>query len=147
MNMTTVNQKSDTTAKIIDRLEEFLSKKGDTIAALGKALKVSRGYFSTARLRSTEIGSDKLVNILQLYPDLSADWLLTGSGFMFKEAKTLTHLTALLDQSERMRVARDDLDKMQAHLASLQRQLGVGVKSVSRTAKAIGREKKGNSNC
>jgi hypothetical protein len=119
-----IAQRSDASAKIIDRLEEFLSKKGDTLASLIKELKVSRGYFSTARRLATEIGSDKLVKILQLYPDLSADWLLTGSGFMLKEAKSLTNLTSLLEQSDKMRIAQEELNKMQEHLTLLQKQFG-----------------------
>jgi hypothetical protein len=115
--------KSETTAKILDRLEEFLLKRGDTLNSLINELKVSRSYFANARRLSTEIGSDKLVKILLLYPDLSADWLLTGSGFMLKEAKSLTNLDFLLKQEKKMRAAHEDLKKIQEHLASLQAQL------------------------
>jgi hypothetical protein len=122
MERKVVQHKSDTTAKIIDRLEEFLSIRGDTLATLIKELKVSRGYFSTARRLATEIGSDKLVKILQLYPTLSADWLLTGSGFMLKDAKSLTDLASLMEQNKKMRIAQEELNKIQEHLTELQKQ-------------------------
>jgi predicted DNA-binding helix-hairpin-helix protein len=120
-------QKSDITSKILDRLEEFLSQKGDTLTSLIKELKVSRGYFSTARRLSTEIGSDKLIKILRLYPDMSADWLLTGSGFMLKEARSLTNLAVLLEQDKKMQAAQGELCKIQEHLDSLQKQIGVPI--------------------
>ncbi|MDR1225768.1 MAG: hypothetical protein LBK47_02570 [Prevotellaceae bacterium] len=118
-----MNKKNNTSAKILDRLEEFLSKKGDNTVSLVKQLGVSRGYFSAARRTGSEFGSDKIVRILQLYPNLSPDWLLLGNGLMIRNA-TLRNLDELLEQEKKLREAQQDLLRMQDLLASLQDKIG-----------------------
>ncbi|WP_298648432.1 hypothetical protein [uncultured Proteiniphilum sp.] len=39
----------------------------------------SRGYISKVK---TSIGADKLSNIVEVFPDLNLDWLITGKGEM-----------------------------------------------------------------
>ncbi|MDR1416395.1 MAG: hypothetical protein LBJ57_03110 [Prevotellaceae bacterium] len=114
-----MNDKSSISEKILDRLEEFLSKKGDTPASLVKELGVSRGYFSTARRVGTELGSDKIVRILQLYPDLSPDWLLLGNGLMIRNA-SLSNLNELLERDKKLREAQQNLGRIQDYLTDLQ---------------------------
>jgi hypothetical protein len=82
----------------------------DTLINITEVIGVSRGYFSTIRNKKAEIGVDKIVKILLLYPQLSADWLLTGTGFMIKEATSL-------------KIAVSKIDDIQDQLRQLHKQI------------------------
>jgi len=110
------------TNAILARLEEYLRTKGDTLPALTAAISVSRTYFTVARFRGAELGSDKICRILQLYPDLSADWLLTGYGMMYKGATSLKDQGKLIAQTTVLRTAQEKLDVIQQNLHELQQQ-------------------------
>lgn len=43
--------------------------------------------------KKSELGSDKIVKILSLYPDLSPDWLLLGTGDMLRNNKERANLS------------------------------------------------------
>jgi transcriptional regulator with XRE-family HTH domain len=118
------------TTKIIGRLKEFLDKRGDTMASLVRELGVSRSYFSTTRRAGAELGSDKIVRILQLYPDLSPEWLLLGNGLMIKNA-SLSNLNELLERDKKLREVQQDLAKMREYLDGLQAKIAqVQVKKI-----------------
>ena len=67
---------------IADRFKEYLRRAGvkqsDFLREVGK----SRAYFASAGNLSTEM----LSRIVKLYPDLNAEWLLTGEGEMLKSS-------------------------------------------------------------
>ncbi len=113
-------QTQSTTAAILQRLEEFLHSKGDNLTRLTSAIGVSRAYFTTVRKVDSEIGSDKIVKILLLYPDLSADWLLTGQGMMLKGATSLKNQESQIAKDKALQIALEGLDKVQEHLAAVQ---------------------------
>jgi len=110
------------TNAILVRLEEFLRTKGDTLPVLTAAISVSRTYFTVARFRGAELGSDKICRILQLYPDLSADWLLTGYGMMYKGTTSLKEQKKIINQETILKTAREKLGILQQNLHELQKQ-------------------------
>jgi transcriptional regulator with XRE-family HTH domain len=118
---------TNTSSKILDRLEEFLSLKGETMSTLVCQLGVSRGYFSSTRRMGSELGIDKIVRILQLYPDLSADWLLLGIGLMVRNAslKNLNEHLNLIEREKKLREAKRDLVKIQELVTDLQTRMEV----------------------
>lgn len=61
-----------------DRLREYLKFKGINNSKAEKDCGLSNGFIKSAN----SIGSDKLENILNAYHDLSAEWLLRGTGAM-----------------------------------------------------------------
>jgi hypothetical protein len=61
-----------------DRLREYLKYKGINNKVAEEMCGLSNGYISNSK----SIGSDKLENILTTYSDLSAEWLLRGTGKM-----------------------------------------------------------------
>lgn len=66
--------------KTIHRLQEYITEAGVSFNKLSLDLGVSNSYFSKMIKNNGSIGSDILENILRMFPDLNADWLLTGKG-------------------------------------------------------------------
>lgn len=64
-----------------DRIRKYIEFENLTISAFEKSIEASNGYVNSI---SKSIGLDKLVLILECYPKLSLEWLLTGKGSMLK---------------------------------------------------------------
>ena len=75
----------------IERLYKLVDIKGDSIYRLSKEIEVSNGYFSKQKQSNGALSSNIIEKIVSYYPDLDANWLLTGKGSMLKntEYKTL----------------------------------------------------------
>lgn len=69
---------------ILKRLKEFIDANNLSIAAFEKSIGMSNASFGKSLKNNGAIGSDKLENILKVYPDINPDWLLTGRGSMLK---------------------------------------------------------------
>jgi len=65
------------------RLGEYIEAKGYSYYAFENSVNASRGGISKAVKEGKSIGSNMLAKILSAYPDLNAEWLLTGQGEMF----------------------------------------------------------------
>nr|WP_286855795.1 helix-turn-helix transcriptional regulator [Proteiniphilum sp. UBA4988] len=63
--------------EFIDRLKLFIKSKGLGQTKFEERVGFSRGYISKVK---TSIGADKLSNIVEAFPDLNLDWLITGKG-------------------------------------------------------------------
>ena len=69
-----------------ERVKIFLDYKKMPISVFEKSINASNGYVNSI---SKSIGLDKIEMILEKYPNLNIEWLLTGQGNMLKEdAKT-----------------------------------------------------------
>ncbi len=69
--------------KITDRILEVLNYKGISKYKFHKELGLSNGFLDKSR----DIGTDKYAKILEYFPDINPEWLLTGKGEMLKTAK------------------------------------------------------------
>lgn len=69
---------------VLKRLKEFIDANNLSIAAFEKSIGMSNASFGKSLKNNGAIGSDKLENILRVYPDINPDWLLTGRGSMLK---------------------------------------------------------------
>src|SRR5690606_21173300 len=69
----------------LKRINQYLDHKEIKISAFEKSVGFSNGSFSGQLKRNRTIGVDKLENILKKYPDLNAQWVLTGSGEMLTD--------------------------------------------------------------
>ena len=67
---------------VLQRLKEFIDYKGISIAAFEKSIGMSNASFGKSLKMGGTIGADKIENILSVYPDLSAEWLMCGKGDM-----------------------------------------------------------------
>ncbi|PPL02131.1 hypothetical protein [Parapedobacter indicus] len=69
----------------LKRIKCYLDHKEIKISAFEKSVGFSNGSFSGQLKRNRTIGLDKLENILKIYPDLNANWVLTGRGEMLAD--------------------------------------------------------------
>ena len=74
--------------KAIDRIYQYLEYKAFKVSDFEKKNSISNGYLSKMRQRSASIGEDILNQILENFPDISPEWLLTGIGDMLKSYKS-----------------------------------------------------------
>lgn len=68
--------------KISDRIRQFIDFKKLTINKFSESVGTSKSYFNKLIKNETNIGSDKIENILQAYPEINPIWLVTGQGKM-----------------------------------------------------------------
>lgn len=68
-----------------ERLKKFIKSENLTVVQFEKSISVSNGYVNGM---VNGIGNSKLNKILELYPNLNIQWLLTGDGSMLKKLKT-----------------------------------------------------------
>lgn len=62
-----------------DRLKLFIKSKRLGQTKFEELVGLSRGYISRVK---PSIGVDKLLDIIDVFPDLNLDWLITGKGEM-----------------------------------------------------------------
>jgi transcriptional regulator with XRE-family HTH domain len=67
-----------------DRIQQFLNHTGYTATRLANELKVQRSGISHILSGRNQPSYDFLIRLLNRFPDISADWLLTGKGNMYK---------------------------------------------------------------
>lgn len=79
-----MQEKEANNTKTIHRLSEYTTKMGISFNKLAIELGLSNSYFNKMVKNGGSIGSDIIENILRIYPDISADWLLTGNGSMLR---------------------------------------------------------------
>ena len=82
--------------KISDRIRQFIDYKKLTINKFSDAVGTSNSYFNKLIKNGTTIGSDKIENILQAYPEINPIWLVTGKGEMingYNQKETSLNIT------------------------------------------------------
>lgn len=65
-----------------DRIKAFCKAEKTTVSAFESSIGVANGYVNAI---SKSIGIDKIQTILEKFPKLSIEWLLTGRGDMYRE--------------------------------------------------------------
>jgi len=65
-----------------ERLKEYIKFKGMAVTSFEKSIGAANSYVNSIY---KSIGSDKRDVIIEKYPDLNIDWLLTGRGEMLAE--------------------------------------------------------------
>lgn len=69
-----------------ERLQQFLSAENITQAQFADSIGVARASVSHILAGRNKPGYDFILNMLKRYPELNAEWLLTGQGKMYKSA-------------------------------------------------------------
>jgi len=72
-----------------ERIKQFIEAQNLTVSAFEKEINASNGYINSI---SKNIGIDKLNTILEKYPKLNVEWLITGKGEMLKSGGALVSL-------------------------------------------------------
>lgn len=68
-------------SKIQDRIRQYIDTKNISIREFCRQINVSPSFLS----RDAEISSDKMLNIVNAYPEISLDWLIIGKGDMLRK--------------------------------------------------------------
>ena len=66
----------------LKRIKQFIDYKGLNVRTFEITVGFSNGAFASQLKNHRTIGVDKLENILNTYPEINANWLLTGKGQM-----------------------------------------------------------------
>lgn len=72
-----------------ERLKTFIKSTDTTVSSFENLINASNGYVNSI---SKGIGSDKLELILEKYPNLNIEWLLTGKGDMLKNTNAIQNV-------------------------------------------------------
>ena len=75
--------------KTIERIFYFAELKKISINKFSTQIGVSNSYFNKMRKNKASVGSDIIEKILRIYPELNAEWLLTGNGDILKAEKEM----------------------------------------------------------
>lgn len=108
----------------VERLKKYIDYKGISLHAFETAIGASNGHISRQIKTSGNLGSIFIERILEKFPDLNPEWLLTGKGEMLKKDEMQKnhhpmHTTpcALCEEKERLIQAKDQI------IAALQAQI------------------------
>lgn len=67
---------------VVERIREVLAKKRWTVNSLSKALNISQPTLSRQLSGLISLDSKVILGIVLLFPEVSAEWLLRGTGNM-----------------------------------------------------------------
>ena len=83
------------------RIKQIIEYKQLTINKFAEKVGASNSYFNKIIKNNTSIGSDKIENILTAFPEISAEWLIMGTGQMIKNNRqnSITKINDSFDQS------------------------------------------------
>ena len=90
-----------------ERVNQFIDYKGIKINAFEMSIGVSKSYWSNTQKISAEV----VAEILRVYSDLSAEWLMRGEGNMFKsdqapQAAEEKEFTVIVDENGFLKLKR-----------------------------------------
>lgn len=70
--------------KAIERVYQYIAKKGIKVVEFERISSLSNGYLAKMKQRNGDLGESILISILENSPDISPTWLLTGEGSMLR---------------------------------------------------------------
>ena len=103
--------------KPIERVEKLIKDKGLSVSAFENTVGVSNASIGIAIKRNSNLRDDTLNSILNAFPEISPEWLLTGKGPMLREGSKNSNDRAPVPEAGEPRI--DDLiaRKVEALLA------------------------------
>ncbi len=117
----------------VERILAFLTQKGINKRQFYAKTGISNGYLDKVK----DLGAAKLEQIISAYPEISLEWLATGSGTMFppypspemassvrEESPAYSSLRTLMEEKDRLIQAKDQIISAQEKtIEALQRAL------------------------
>lgn len=70
---------------VIEKFLQYIEFKGLSFSKVERDLGLSNGYLGKQRDRNASIGSAVIEKIVEFYPDINIQWLITGEGEMIKD--------------------------------------------------------------
>lgn len=117
------NQKS----MVKERIKLFCETEHITISSFEKKIGVANGYVNSI---SKSIGIDKLVKLLEIFPNMNIEWLLTGTGEMYK-SKTSNEQSERKDLLKEINDREEIIRKQAEQIGALKAELSLKAKTAS----------------
>lgn len=76
--------------KIIERIASIIGAYKTSVRAFELKIGASNGMIGRAILKKTDISAEWLSKIIEVFPDVSSHWLLTGEGDMLRQNNSET---------------------------------------------------------
>lgn len=118
---------------ILERLKQYIDFKGISVAAFERSIGMANASFGKSLKKQGAIGTDKLENILNIYPDISPLWLLKGEGNMISanesaqpaQESTPTYLLNMINEKDTLiRQQAEELGELRERIRQLEQKLG-----------------------
>ncbi len=74
----------------IERIYEICEKYAYSQGKMEKELGFSNGYLNTTKKQKSDVGTNKMQIIIEKFPKISPEWLLTGRGDMLRNSAVQT---------------------------------------------------------
>lgn len=122
---------------MIQRLKQFIEYKGFSVRAFEQECGVNNSTIKSAIRNNGALGSDKLIKIVEKFPELDANWLLLGKGSMIhgdyltnSEPSPKAQKNTKIDENSNILVLElvRQIKELTAENAVLKSRLGDGIK-------------------
>lgn len=94
--------------KMNDRLRKFLDSKGISVRQFEQMIGSSDGKIAKFMATNSSLKSDTLSKIMEVFPQLSIEWLITGEGEMLKTADNSSSVPPTDDREKTERRPREE---------------------------------------
>lgn len=116
---------------ILERLKQYIDFKGISVAAFERSIGMANASFGKSLKKQGAIGTDKLENILSVYPDISPMWLLKGVGDMLllngevqqNESAPTFLLEMIAEKDHTIREQAQEIGRLKERIAQLEQRL------------------------
>ena len=85
---------------VSNRIKQFLKDNRYTVRTLASMLNVNEGTLANKLNGARGIDVETVCSLLELFPQLSADWLLLGRGSMMRQYEMGTHIMQVNDEGD-----------------------------------------------
>ena len=118
---------------ILERLKQYIDFKGISVAAFERSIGMANASFGKSLKKQGAIGTDKLENILNIYPDISPAWLLKGEGNMILTGEVSqptqepapTYLLNMVSEKDlTIREQAEEIGELRERIRQLEQRLG-----------------------
>ena len=85
---------------VCNRIKQFLKENRYTVRTLANMLNVNEGTLANKLNGTRGIDVETICALLNLFPQLSSDWLLLGHGTMLRQYEMGTHILQVNDEGD-----------------------------------------------
>lgn len=105
---------------IVERLRLYLTFKDVSVSVAEQKIGISNASLSKPFNNNTTIKTDTLEKFLNIFDDISSEWLLTGKGNMLKSMEGLTYVS---EPEEKYGINYKELYLKECYTVELQKKL------------------------
>ncbi|UMY66763.1 MULTISPECIES: helix-turn-helix transcriptional regulator [unclassified Flavobacterium] len=111
--------------KPIARIRQIIKDKNLSVSAFEKKIGMSNNSIQVALKRNANVKDETLNHILAAFPEISAEWLLTGKGTMIRNAYPPAPETSPTVEEERyvIQLQREYIAQLKKEIEELKSQL------------------------